>query len=252
MCVLSGLTKVEEREMPLPWVVYEGVYTPQNNASSPQFSPAEVRMRFGAPAGSELALKNQLNEQAAVPCHAPITPGTCLPGTVVADVEPFDPARAATAAPVRVTGCAAIDAASEQDRLNQSYDPTQTIPERFTFDEGSAELGKEAQDTANAIAKRIALDANLECVGVVGQISTGESAALAEARARAVKALLESLGVDKSRLMTIALTSRVYGPASNPLPPDPGTRRVSLSVLLGSGATPAPAPSPASAVAPGK
>jgi outer membrane protein OmpA-like peptidoglycan-associated protein len=247
MCVLSGLTKVEEREMPLPWVVYEGVYTPQNNASSPQFSPAEVRMRFGAPAANELALKDQLNEQAAVPCHAPMTPGTCLPGTVVADVQPFDPTRAQEKAALRPTGCAAIEAASEQDRLNQSYEPSQTIPERFTFNEGSAEVSKDATETANAIAKRMAFDANMECVGVIGQISAGESPSLAEARARAVKALLESLGVDKSRLMTVALTSRVYGPASNPMPADPGTRRVSFSVLLGSGA----APAPASAVAPG-
>jgi outer membrane protein OmpA-like peptidoglycan-associated protein len=252
MCVLSGLTKVEEREMPLPWVVYEAVYTPQNNASSPQFSPAEVRLRFGAPAASELALKNQLNEQAAVPCHAPVTPGTCLPGTVVAEVQPFDPARAATPAPVRVTGCAAIDAASEQDRLNQSYEPNQTIPERFTFSEGSAGLTPESTSTASAVAKRLASDANIECVGVVGQISAGEPAALAEARARAVKTVLESLGVDKSRLMTIALTSRVYGPASNPLPPDPATRRVSFTVLLGPGVAPGAEPSPAAGQAPGK
>jgi outer membrane protein OmpA-like peptidoglycan-associated protein len=252
MCVLSGLTKVEEREMPMPWVVYEGVYTPQNNAQYPQFAPAEVRLRFGAPAGSEQALKTQLSAQAAVPCHAPMMQGSCMPGKVVADVVPFDPDRAATAAPTHVTGCAAIEAASEQDRLNQSYEPSAAIPERFVFDEGSSTPGPGAKDIASAVAKRLTADQSLECVGVVGQISSGESTALAEGRARAIKALLESFGVDRGRLMTIAVTAKVFGPSSNPQPPDPSNRRVSLKVLLGAGAGNAPSPSPASAVAPGK
>ena len=250
MCVLSGLTKIEERELPMPWVVYEGVYTPQNNARFPSVAPAEVRMKFGAPAAQEFALKTQLNAQAAVPCHAPMTPGTCVPGAVVADVQPFDPARAAL--PPRVTGCAAIDSASEQDRLNQSYAPSAGIPERFTFSEGSATPDASASATVNAIAKRIMEDPALECVGIVGQISAGEPVPLAEQRARAIKTLLETAGVDKGRLMTIAVTARVYGPASNPMPADAADRRVSLKVLLGTGAAPAPSPSPASAVAPGK
>ena len=251
MCVLSGLTKVEEREMPVPWVVYEGVYTPQNNAQYPQFAPPEVRLRFGAPAGSEQALKTQLSAQAAVPCHAPMTAGVCIPGAVVADVAPFDPNRTASS-PTHVTGCAAIEAASEQDRLNQSYEPSNAIPERFVFDEGSSTPGPAANDTASAVAKRLTADQSLECIGVVGQISSGESAALAESRAHAIKALLESLGVDKGRLMTIAVTARVFGPSSNPQPPDPSNRRVSLKVLLGAGAAGAPAASPASATVPGK
>ncbi len=246
MCVLSGLTKVEEREMPLPWVVYEGVYTPQNNAQYPQFAPPEVRLRFGAPAASEQALKAQLSAQAAVPCHAPMTPGACMPGAVVADVVlPFDPDRATTTAASHVTGCAAIEAASEQDRLNQSYEPSTAIPERFVFDEGSSTPGPAANDTASAVAKRLTADQSLECIAVVGQISSGESASLAESRARAIKALLESLGVDKARLMTIAVTAKVFGPSSNPQPPDPSNRRVSLKVLLGAGAAPAAAPAPA-------
>ncbi len=250
MCVLSSLTKVEEREMPMPWVVYEAVYTPQNNAQFPSLAPAEVRMKFGAQAAQEYALKTQIGAQAAVPCHAPMTPGSCVPGAVVADVQPFDPARAA--APPRVTGCAAIDSASEQDRLNQSYAPSAGIPERFLFSEGSATPDAAATATVNAIAKRIMEDPTLECVGIVGQVGAGEPVPLAESRARAIKSLLEAAGVDKGRLMTIAITTHVYGPASNPLPANAEDRRVSLKVLLGTGAAPAPAPSPASAVAPGK
>jgi outer membrane protein OmpA-like peptidoglycan-associated protein len=244
MCVLSGLTKVEEREMPMPWVVYEGVYTPQNNAQYPQFAPPEVRVRFGAPAASEQALKAQLSAQAAVPCHAPMTPGACMPGAVVAEVVPFDPARSAPSTATHVTGCAAIEAASEQDRLNQSYEPSAAIPERFVFDEGSSTPGPSAKDMASSIAKRLTQDQSLECVGVVGQISSGESASLAESRAHAIKALLESFGVDKGRLMTIAVTAKVFGPSSNPQPPDPSNRRVSLKVLLGAGAAPAASPAP--------
>jgi outer membrane protein OmpA-like peptidoglycan-associated protein len=252
MCVLSDLKKVEEREMPLPWVVYEAVYTPQNNAQWPQFAPPELRMRFGAPAASEGSLKEQLSAQAAVPCHAPMTEGACMPGAVVANVVPFDPTRAAAAQPAHITGCAAIDATSEQDRLNQSYQPSAGIPEHFTFAEGSSTPDPSAKDIASAIAKRLANEQSLECVGVVGQISAGESPSLAEARARAIKGLLESLGVDRGRLMTIAVTAKVFGPGSNPQPPDPGDRRVSMRVLLGTGAAAAPAPSPAPAVGPNK
>ncbi len=245
MCLLGALTKVEERELPMPWVVYEAVYTPQNNVSSPHFAPAEVRLRFGAPAKNEVSLKNHLQAQAAVPCHAPLTPGTCLPGAVVADVAPFDSERVTSSDAPRSTGCAAIEAAVEQDRLNQAYEPSDVIPERFTFQQGSAELGPKASEAAGAVAQRMTADSNLDCVGLVGQISSGEPVALAHARARAVKALLESLGVAKGRLMTLAVTSRAFGPASNPQPADSDNRRVTLTVVLGSSAGPASPPAAA-------
>jgi outer membrane protein OmpA-like peptidoglycan-associated protein len=67
---------------------------------------------------------------------------------------------------------------------------------------------------------------------VVGQTSPGEAISLAEARARAVKQLLVSLGVDGKRLLTIAANASLYGPNSKSSVPDAEIRRVTLSVLL--------------------
>jgi outer membrane protein OmpA-like peptidoglycan-associated protein len=100
------------------------------------------------------------------------------------------------------------------------------------FAVGSSALSPDATSTANAVAKRMASEPSLECLGVVGQISPGESPSLAEARARAVKQLLISLGVEAKRLQTIAATASVFGPGSKAQAEEPDSRRVSLSVLL--------------------
>ena len=240
-CKLHGLTKVEEREMPMPYVVYEAIYTPEANADYPQFTPGDVRLRFGAPAVHEFALLDHLKQQQEVACRAPATPSTCLPGEVSADVAPFDVERAAAAAAPDIVGCAAIDAPSEQDRLARTRTEGGTIDERFTFGHGSAALSPDATNTARDVAKHLSDDPNLECVGVVGQTAPGEPISLAESRARAVKQLLVSLGVDSRRLLTIAANASVSASSSKTPPAiDPESRRVSLRVLLKTNAKPAP------------
>jgi len=219
--------------MPLPYVVYEAIYTPQPNAQYPQFTPADLRVRFGARAVHEFALVDHLKPQQVVACRSAAEPVTCLPQDVTADIVPFDPERAAPVAGPQIVGCAAIDSASQQDRLGRTRTEGSVISERFTFGQGSSSLSPDASDAARAVAKRMADDPTLECVGVVGQTTPGESLSLAEARARAVKQLLVSLGVDSRRLSTIAATASVYGPAAKTeLAVDPANRRVSLSVLL--------------------
>src|SRR3954466_7350542 len=95
-CTLRDLKKVEEREMPMPYVVYEAIYTPQPNAEYPQFTPADVRVRFGAPAVHELSLVDHLKPQQVVACRAAAAPVTCLPEELSVDVVPFDAERAAS------------------------------------------------------------------------------------------------------------------------------------------------------------
>lgn len=238
-CKLRALTKVEDRDLPIPYVVYEAIYTPQQNAQYPQYTPAETRQRFGAPGQYEFALLDHLKAQSTVSCQSPVAQGSCVPEGLVANVVPFDPDHAAVAPPPHASGCAAIEAASEQDRLSQSRNSAVVIPERFVFSVDSAALSPEATTTANAVAKRLQADPSLECVGLVGQTSSGESASLSEARAHAVKELLVSLGVDRARLLTIAITASVFGPGSKPAEPKPDDRRVSLSVLLKTAAAPA-------------
>jgi outer membrane protein OmpA-like peptidoglycan-associated protein len=242
-CHLRDLRKVEEREMPMPYVVYEAIYAPQANADYPQFTPSEVRLRFGTPALHEFALVDHLKPQQDVSCHAAAAPGSCLPEQVTADVLPFDPEHAEPAAAPSIVGCAAIDAASEQDRLARTRTEGGVVGQRFVFGEGSSALAPEASDSAREVAKRMADDPNLECLGVVGQTSPGEPISLAEARARAVRQLLISLGVDSRRLLTIAANAPVFGAGSKTAPaaaPASESRRVSLSILLQTSAKPTP------------
>jgi outer membrane protein OmpA-like peptidoglycan-associated protein len=168
-----------------------------------------------------------------------VAQGSCVPEGIVANVVPFDAEHATVAPAPHATGCAAIEAASEQDRLDKSRDAKIVIPERFVFDADSSALAPESTTIASAIAKRMKDDPTLECIGLVGQIAPGESASLAEARAHGVKELLISMGVDRSRLLTIAVTANVFGPGAKPLDNEPNTRRVSLSVLLKTAPTPA-------------
>ena len=239
-CNLRDLTKVEERELPMPYVVYEAIYTPQPNSESPEFTPAEARYRLGTPAVHELALVDHLKQQQVVSCHAAAAPVTCLPGELTADVPPFDLEAAPAAAP-SIVGCAAIDAPSEQDRLARTRSEGVALNERFTFGEGSSALSPDATNTARDISQRMADDPGLECLGLVGQTTPGEAISLAEARARAVKQLLISLGVDSRRLQTIAANASLSGAGSKTAPAiDPESRRVALKVLLQTSAKPTP------------
>lgn len=232
-CKLHALTKVEERELPMPYVVYEVIYTPQTNADYPQFTPSDLRMRFGTPAVHEFALLDHLKQQPLVACHAAAAPVNCLPGEVTADVAPFDVEHAPPAASPSIVGCAAIDAASEQERLARTRAESAPIEERFTFGQGSAALSPDATNSARDVAKRMSEDPGLECLGLVGQTTPGEPLSLAEGRARAVKQLLISLGVDSRRLLTIAANASVASTGSKTQPAsDPESRRVSLRVML--------------------
>jgi outer membrane protein OmpA-like peptidoglycan-associated protein len=231
-CNLRSLTKVEDRELPIPYVVYEAIYTPQANTQFPNYTPAEARQRFGAPGQYEFALQDHLKAQASVTCQSPVAQGSCVPEGIVANVTPFNPDTAQVAAAPHATGCAAIEAASEQDRLDRSRSTVVVLPERFAFANDSSALSPEATATATAIAKQMQADPSLECIGVVGQTAPGESPSMAEARAHGVKELLVSLGVDRSRLLTIAMTASVYGAGVSPEDAHEDTRRVMLKVLL--------------------
>jgi outer membrane protein OmpA-like peptidoglycan-associated protein len=234
------LIKVEDRALPIPYVVYEATYAPEPNAASPAYTPPELRLRFGTAAAHEFQLVDHLHAQSTVACRLPPATDGCSAETLSADVAPFDAEHVASAAPPRATGCAAIEASSEQDRVRQQGLPTAQLAERFLFEPDSAAPPADARATASSVATRLNGDPSLECVAVVGQIASGEPLSLAEARARAIKELLVSLGVDPKRLQTITLSASVFGPGAKPHEAEAADRRVSLKVLLQGTATARP------------
>ncbi len=230
-CTLKSLTKLREVEFPVPHAVYEALYEPQQNPSSPGFTPPAVRQELKVMSSQELELQAYLDKNKTVECHmqAP-PPGACQPGPVQLALPAFEPTGATPASQVK--GCAQIESQATQDRVAQLSQNTTPIPEVFSFDESSAELGPASQQSAAAVAARLGQSPGIECVAIVGQISPGEAPALANDRARAVKKILEAAGVDPSRLMTITVTQQVYGTGTAGPVADPTKRRATLKVIL--------------------
>lgn len=233
-CSLVELTKVEDRELPVPHVVYEARYRPVPNASAPNYAPPETTRRFWVASQYELDLRDHLRQNQLVSCALPPVPaGSCADERVMVNVPEFDVALAEQRqrAP-KVEGCAKIETASEQDRLALGQRAKHRITETMSFEANSAELSPEAQESVRAVAERLKSTPEIECVGVVGQVTTGEPMTLAAERARNVRDLLVSLGVPRERLLTTIATTSVFGPGAKPAEADPTHRKVGLSVLL--------------------
>jgi outer membrane protein OmpA-like peptidoglycan-associated protein len=153
---------------------------------------------------------------------------------MVVDVAPFDAATAVAKTPEQPKGCASIESTSNQDAIASSTkDSTQhVITERFVFEDGSSALPADAATQADAVAARLKQTPELQCVGVVGQWVRGENAAVAFARARAVRELLIERGVEPERLVALTVDAPMVGLTGTPEPPKAEDRRVSISVLL--------------------
>jgi outer membrane protein OmpA-like peptidoglycan-associated protein len=233
-CQLTSVTKVEDAEFPIPHVVFEAVYKPIANATYPGFTPGAIAERTFAKAEFELPLYDYLEAHPRVACRTEAPPSAaCVAPKVTIALAPFDATAAArTSAAPPVTGCAQIEATSTQDKL-QGAQQTQTfVAQRLKFAANSAELPPEAEALTGEVAKLLSAKPSIECLGVIGQIASGEPPALAEQRAKAVRDLLGAHGVPLTRLLTIGVTAKVFGSGSRPEEADPADRRVSFSVLL--------------------
>jgi len=239
-----SVTKVEDKEFPIPHVVLETAYRPVPNANYPNSTPGPALQRTLVKSQYELALTDHLNAHKRAACSWPQAPnGVCTPPSVQIAIPAFDTAaadRAAQAPPV--AGCAQIESSSTQDRVRLAQQTLSVLSQRFVFAEGSAELSPEADAAAKEVVAVLTAKPNIECLGVVGQIAAGESPGLADRRAAAVRDLLGAHGISVSRLLTIGATAKVFGSGSKPAEPDPADRRVGLSVLLERAPQPATAP----------
>jgi outer membrane protein OmpA-like peptidoglycan-associated protein len=233
-CQLASITKVEDAEFPTPHVVLEAVYRPVANDRYPDYTPGALTKKTWAKAQHELPLYDYLEAHPRVACRTETpTSSACVAPTVTVAIADFDAEAAAraTAAPP-VTGCAQIEATSTQDKL-QGGQTTQTfVSQRLQFAVNSAELPANAGSVTAEVAQLLKSKPSIECLGVVGQISMGEPPALAETRAKAVRDLLGTHGVELSRLLTIGVTAKVFGNGARPEQADPADRRVSFTVLL--------------------
>lgn len=246
-CTLFSVTRVRETTLPLPGVVFEGIYRPQTQPNQGVSLP-DVRREFTALSKHEDALRQHIEGNESVRCYLnPPSPGECVPGELIVDVPDFDATRAqATPVDDGPKGCAQIDDTSTQDRLSQTQGDErsvgQPIAERFQFGESSAELPPEASALADSVAQRLKANPQIQCVGVVGQFVRGENLSTAFDRARAVRELLIQRGIEPERLVALTVDRPMTGAGSTPQPPNPQERRVSLSILLELPAEPAPAP----------
>jgi outer membrane protein OmpA-like peptidoglycan-associated protein len=233
-CQLASITKVADKEFPIPHVVMEAVYRPIPNTSYPSYTPGALAQQTMVKSEYELQLYDYLEAHPRVSCVAQPPPnGACAAPQVTIALAPFDPRTAASESPTpAVTGCAQIEATNAQDRVRQGQQTNTVVSQRVMFAESSAELPPDADALTAEVAKLLATKPEIECLGIVGQIAQGESPALAEQRAKAVRDLLGAHGVSTTRLLTIGATARVFGQGSRPGEADPTERRVSFSVLL--------------------
>ena len=233
-CQLASVTKVEDKEFPIPVVVMEAVYRPVANAQYPSYTPGALSERTLVKAEYELPLYDYLEAHPRVACRAEAPPnGACTAPQVAITLAPFDPETAArTNAAPTISGCAQIEATSTQDRL-QGGQTTQTfVTQQLAFAENSAELPPDAATSVGEVVELLTQKPSIECLGIVGQIASGEPPALAEQRAKAVRDMWSARGIAASRMLTIGANAKVFGNGSRPAEPDPKDRRVGFSVLL--------------------
>ena len=239
-CQLASVTKVADAEFPIPHVVMEAVYRPVPNARYPQYTPPAMAERTMAKAQHELLLYDHLEAHPRLACRAAApSNGECVGPKLAISLPPFNAETAANKSPApAVTGCAQIEATSTQDKLHGGQQTQTFVSQRISFAENSSQLPPDADALTSEVATLMSSKPSIECLGIVGQIASGEPPALAEQRARAVRDLLGAHGVPLTRLLTIGATAKVFGSGSRPAEADPADRRVGFSVLLESAPKP--------------
>ena len=230
-CKLKSVVKIRHAELPVPHGIFEVIYEPQSNPSSPNFTPPALREEIRVLANQELELDDYFKKHETAPCQMSAPPqGTCQPGKVSIALPPFQPTGATAAQEVH--GCAQSESQATQDKLPELSKNAQAMPEVMLFEQSSAVASAEVATAAQTAAQRMKSSPGIECVAVVGQVSPGEHPSVATERATAVRKLLLDSGVDPSRITTITVTAAVYGGGTEAPPPDPQKRRVTLKILL--------------------
>jgi len=233
-CSLSSVTKVREVEFPHPHVVFEALYTPVQNANDPWHTPPEVREEFKVLASQEQAFRDHLARNASVPCQVQASGGaSCSALRVALALPSFVPSSDTGVAATEIHGCKKLDSAPEGNApLTPPAPSNVSLPSDFFFEQNSTEVNQSLVSQANEVARILRENPAIECLGIVGQTTHGESPSLAAERARTVKNSLLGAGVDEKRLTIFSANVRVYGTGQSVPEADPKERKVNLRVMI--------------------
>ncbi len=230
-CKLTSFVKVREAALPMPHSVFEAVYSPEPLAESPNYTPPDVRLEVKAASKYELALQEHMQRNQRIPCQQMIRDG-CSYNPVVAQFPEFDPFQAQATAPTGPVGCEKIEAQGLGAQPEIGQGTTESFPERFLFQHNVSDADASMGSVAQAVAQRMSADPNIECIGVTGQSAGGESPALGQLRAAAIKRLLVQAGVPAEKMMTISASVAVATGGNEVPVAKPEDQRVTITVIL--------------------
>ncbi|HEX7668315.1 MAG TPA: hypothetical protein VF395_01970 [Polyangiaceae bacterium] len=224
-CKLMGVrtARVVER-FPKSYVVVESTYEPAT--ANGIFAPPPFRKETLTPAEFELDLTNHVRQFAEVDCSVQNPVGDpCSPKMQAAVPEFIPPAAAAAGGAV---GCGKI----EHSGGTAPVPPTLSLPGPFQFGASTAETTPDVQQLADEAARAILQNPRIECVAIKGQSAPGEPFSLANDRAQAVRRLLESRGIEHSRVTIFESSAPSYTASPDDQPVLSEHRRVHLSIVV--------------------
>jgi outer membrane protein OmpA-like peptidoglycan-associated protein len=166
--------------------------------------------------------------------------GACSNVKLMLALPPFLPTGTGDqAAAPQSSGCAKLESDPSGAAPPAPTQPSNFQPNEFFFEQNLSDVNQQLIGQVNAAASYLRANPGIECVGVVGQVTYGESPSLANQRAVTIKNLLLGAGIAEGRLTTFTAT-RVYGSGGAIPETDPKERKVSLRVMLGGAGAPAP------------
>jgi outer membrane protein OmpA-like peptidoglycan-associated protein len=242
-CTLKSLNKTRQVEFPQPHAVFEAIYTAAQDPNAPGNAPPDTREEFKILSKNELEWQDYMMKTAGtVPCRVEQSgDGSCTNVKVALALPPFMPSGTGdVAAAPQKNGCAKLEGDPSGAPPPTPVQPSDFTPNEFFFEQNMSDVNQTLIQQVNAAASYLRSNPGIECVGVVGQITYGESPALANQRAVTIKNLLEGAGIEPARLTTFTATVRVYGSGGAIPDADPKERKVALRVMLGPAAVAAP------------
>jgi outer membrane protein OmpA-like peptidoglycan-associated protein len=233
MCQLKSVSRVRLVESMPAISIMEGLYEAQDTQVGQTLLPPNSRQEFSVRAEQEFELRGHLEKHGMVPCrYQEKAGGSCADGRLVVEVPAFVPSAApdvrADAGPPESGGCAELDQGQPAAQGAAAELPAGAPVEIF-FQADSSESTPEIEKEAAKVAEALQAHPDIQCLAVVGHVTSGERVILGDERAALVKNLLVSRGVPSHRLQTIAAVVPMAGGA--PRAVIEADRKVRLRVL---------------------